>query len=202
MNSQQRIRKIAGVGILIALAVVLQFVANYITIVIGPLSININLALIPIVICAIVYGPLSGALVGGVVGVIVLFAPTTGLFLGYNALATIILCTVKTSLAGLVAGYLFKLLRKINLSLGIISSSVIVPIVNTLTFVIGVLIFFLPLYGEDSNNAVKTLISTVITINFLIEFLICAILSPTLVYLVKLLDKRFNLGIQINTEKE
>ncbi len=198
MNSQQRIRKIAGVGILTALAVVLQFVANYITI--G--QVNINLSLIPIVISAIIYGPFSGALVGGVVGVIVLFAPTTGLFLGYNALATIILCIVKTALSGLVSGYLFKLLRKINLSLGIISSSIIVPIVNTLTFVIGVLIFFLPLYGEDSNNAVKTLISTVITINFLIEFLICAILSPTLVYLVKLLDKRFNLGIQINTEKE
>lgn len=198
MNSQQRIRKIAGVGILTALAVVLQFVANYITI--G--QVNINLSLIPIVISAIIYGPFSGALVGGVVGVIVLFAPSTGLFLGYNALATIILCIVKTALSGLVSGYLFKLLRKINLSLGIISSSIIVPIVNTLTFVIGVLIFFLPLYGEDSNNAVKTLISTVITINFLIEFLICAILSPTLVYLVKLLDKRFNLGIQINTEKE
>ena len=198
MNSQQRIRKIAGVGILTALAVVLQFVANYITI--G--QVNINLALIPIVISAIIYGPFSGALVGGVVGVIVLFAPTTGLFLGYNALATIILCIVKTALSGLVSGYLFKLLRKINLSLGIISSSIIVPIVNTLTFVIGVLIFFLPLYGGDTSSAVKTLISTVITINFLIEFLICAILSPTLVYLVKLLDKRFNLGIQINTEKE
>ncbi|MDY2575311.1 MAG: ECF transporter S component [Bacilli bacterium] len=198
MNSQQRIRKIAGVGILTALAVVLQFVANYITI--G--QVNINLSLIPIVISAIIYGPFSGALVGGVVGVIVLFAPSTGLFLGYNALATIILCIVKTALSGLVSGYLFKLLRKINLSLGIISSSIIVPIVNTLTFVIGVLIFFLPLYGEDTSSAVKTLISTVITINFLIEFLICAILSPTLVYLVKLLDKRFNLGIQINTEKE
>ncbi|MDD7736280.1 MAG: ECF transporter S component [Bacillales bacterium] len=198
MNSQQRIRKIAGVGILTALAVVLQFVANYITI--G--QVNINLSLIPIVISAIIYGPFSGALVGGVVGVIVLFAPSTGIFLGYNALATIILCIVKTALSGLVSGYLFKLLRKINLSLGIISSSIIVPIVNTLTFVIGVLIFFLPLYGEDTSSAVKTLISTVITINFLIEFLICAILSPTLVYLVKLLDKRFNLGIQINTEKE
>ena len=198
MNSQQRIRKIAGVGILIALAVVLQFIANYITI--G--QVNINLSLIPIVISAIIYGPFSGAIIGGVVGVIVLFAPTTGLFLGYNALATIILCIVKTALSGLVSGYLFKLLRKINFSLGIISSSIIVPIVNTLTFVIGVLIFFLPLYGGDTSSAVKTLISTVITINFLIEFLICAILSPTLVYLVKLLDKRFNLGIQINTEKE
>lgn len=194
MNSQQRIRKIAGVGILTALAVVLQFVANYITI--G--QVNINLALIPIVISAIIYGPFSGALVGGVVGVIVLFAPSTGLFLGYNVFATIILCTVKTSLAGLVAGYLFKLLRKINLSLGIISSSVIVPIVNTLLFFIGVLIFFLPLYGEDPTNAVKVLLSTIITINFLIEFLMCAILSPTLVYLIKLLDKRFNLGIENN----
>ena len=194
MNSQQRIRKIAGVGILTALAVVLQFVANYITI--G--QVNINLALIPIVISAIIYGPFSGAFVGGVVGAIILLAPSTGLFLGYNAFATIILCTVKTSLAGLVAGYLFKLLRKINLSLGIISSSVIVPIVNTLLFFIGVLIFFLPLYGEDPTNAVKVLLSTIITINFLIEFLMCAILSPTLVYLIKLLDKRFNLGIENN----
>lgn len=192
MKSNQKIKEMAGVAILTAVAVVLQIIANYIQI--G--TVSINLSLIPIAISAIVYGPFNGGFVGAVVGLVILSAPSTGFFFAHNAWATVLLCILKTGLAGIASGYLFKLLKRVNFSLSIVTSSLIIPIVNTLLFFIGVIIFFLPLYGSDSNEAIKILLGTILTTNFLIEVIITSVLSPTIIYLVKMLDKKFNLNIK------
>lgn len=191
MKTRWKIKKIVGAAILSAIAVVLQLIANYITI--GQLS--INLSLIPIVIAAIIYGPFSGALVGSLVGVVILLAPSTSVFLGYNAFATVVLCILKTGLAGLVSGLLFMLIKKLSFVGATITSTLIVPIINTGLFLIGVLLWFLPVYGSNTDESIKNLITTLFLINFAVEFAINAVLSPTIVYLVRLLDKRFNLEI-------
>lgn len=192
MTTNKKIKKMAGIAILTAIAVVLQLIANYITF--G--GVSINLSLIPIAICAIVYGPSSGLFIGAMVGCIILTAPSTGLFLSHNAFATIILCIVKTGLAGFTAGYLFKLIKKFNFTLSIILSSIIIPIINTFIFFIGVILFFLPLYGNGTNEAINILITSILTTNFLIEVIITSILSPTIIYLIKILDERFNLNLK------
>ena len=56
----------------------------------------------------------------------------------------------------------------------------ILPIVNTTIFIIGVVLFFMPIYGNFIN-----LIKGVLTINFLIEFIINLILSPTVFRIIK-----------------
>lgn len=194
MNTSKRIKRMVGVASLIALAVVLQIVANYITF--GPVS--INLALIPLVICAIIYGPYSGCLVGMVIGVIILTAPSTQGFLGYNAFLTVVLCLLKTGLAGLASGFVFKLLKKVNVPLAVVIAAILVPIINSGLFLLGSLLWFQGLFGTNAKEAFSTLVSIVISINFAIELAINAILSPSLIYLLKTLDKKFDLELDLS----
>ncbi len=197
MTNRQQIKKLVGVATLTALVVGLQFLSNYVTF--G--SISITLALIPIAIGAILYGPVIGFFLGAVMGGIVLTAPSTAGFLQHNAVATVLLCLLKTGLAGLVSGFIFKLFafiakkkennntKKVLFAAGIIIAALVVPVINTGLFIAGASIFFIGLFGDFI-----TIINVVITTNFLVEFLVSAILSPALVTLVKVLTGQYDLG--------
>ena len=73
-NSKFNVRKLVGAAVLAAIIVVLQLVVSSIHV--GPFS--ITLALIPIIIGAIVYGPGTGAGLGAVFGLVVCYAVVTG----------------------------------------------------------------------------------------------------------------------------
>ena len=60
MKNSIMIKRLVGISILTALVVVLQLLGNYITI--G--TVNITLALIPIAVGAILYGPVAGLFLG------------------------------------------------------------------------------------------------------------------------------------------
>ena len=82
-------KKMSRIAILSAVLVSLALVSNYVTI--G--TVNINLALIPIVIGACLYGPLVGFILGMLDGFIIIFAPSTlALFMTHNPFFTIVLC--------------------------------------------------------------------------------------------------------------
>ena len=198
MTNSQRVKKLVGLATLTALVVGLQFLSNYVSF--G--SISITLALIPIAMGAILYGPLAGLFLGAVMGAIVIAAPSTqAVFMPVNPAATIILCLLKTAIAGLVSGLLFKLFafiakkqndvkkKKILFAAGIIVAALVVPVINTGLFIVGASIFFMDLFGNFI-----TIIDAVITTNFLVEFLVSAILSPALVTLVKVLTRQYDLG--------
>ena len=116
MKNRLLIKKMTGIAMLAVIVCIFALISNYITF--G--SVNITLALIPIVIGAIIYGPLAGFLLGLVNGIMVLLAPSTSLFLSYNVFITILVCLLKTAIAGLFAGYLFKSLKKKHIKLGVI----------------------------------------------------------------------------------
>ena len=103
------VRTIAGMGILSAMVVVLQLLSNYVQF--GPVS--ITLALFPIAVGAMLYGPIGGMLLGLLDGVLVLTAPSTiSFFFAITPFGTIITCLGKTAIAGLVAGFIFKLYQR------------------------------------------------------------------------------------------
>ena len=198
MTNSQRVKKLVGLATLTALVVGLQFLSNYVSF--G--SISITLALIPIAMGAILYGPLAGLFLGAVMGAIVIAAPSTqAVFMPVNPAATIILCLLKTAIAGLVSGLLFKLFafiakkqndvkkKKILFAVGVIVAALVVPVINTGLFIVGASIFFMDLFGNFI-----TIIDAVITTNFLVEFLVSAILSPALVTLIKVLTRQYDLG--------
>ena len=192
------IKKLVGLATLTALVIVLQLLSNNVTF--GNLS--ITLALIPIAVGAILYGPLAGLFLGMVMGGIVLTgADTQTYFLSVNPAATVVLCLVKSGVAGLVSGLLFKLFafiskkqssvnkKKALFAAGIIVAALVVPLVNTFIFIFGAVIFF-SVYYPSLEAAIAAVIGT----NFLVEFIISAALSPALVTLVKVLTRQYDLG--------
>ena len=193
-----KIKKLVGLATLTALVIVLQLLSNNVTF--GNLS--ITLALIPIAMGAILYGPLAGLFLGMVMGGIVLTgADTQTYFLSVNPAATVVLCLVKSGVAGLVSGLLFKLFafiakkqssvnkKKALFAAGIIVAALVVPLVNTFIFIIGAVIFF-SVYYPSLEAAIAAVIGT----NFIVEFIISAALSPALVTLVKVLTRQYDLG--------
>ena len=201
MTNSQNIKKLVGMATLTALVVGLQFLSNYVSF--G--SVSITLALIPIAMGAILYGPLAGLFLGLVMGGIVLAAPSTiAVFMPINLPLTILLCLVKTGVAGLVSGLLFKLFayiakkqesvkaKKILFAAGIIVAALVIPVINTGIFIVGAVLWF----SEPFGGTFAGIVSAVLTINFLIEFLVSAILSPALVTLVNVLTRQYDLGFQ------
>ena len=201
MNNSQKIKRLVGISILSAIVVVLQLISNYIPF--GPVS--ITLALIPIVVGAIVYGPYGGFILGLVLGVMVCTAPTTAGFLQFTFFGTVIVCLLKSSIAGLIAGYVFKWIRNYNLILAIVLASLIVPIVNTGLFAVASLTIFLPLIEKAANaenvNAVYYLFIGMIGYNFIIEFLVNSILSPVVIRIVELYGIHKKIGSDVNLTK-
>ncbi|MCQ2742272.1 MAG: ECF transporter S component [Bacilli bacterium] len=174
-------RKIAGTGILLALTIVLTIVSNYIQI--G--TISINLSLIPIALAAMIYGPWAGLLIGMVNGGVVLLSPSTGAFLAQNPVATVFLCLLKTGLAGLASGFVFKWLSKKNWTLSCYVCTLIVPFINTGLFLVGVALFF--------NNFWGAIVSISLLINFGVEVAVNLILAPSLRFIMKYASKKVNL---------
>ena len=177
MNKNEKTRRLTGISILTGMVIALQIISNYITI--G--SVSITLSLIPIVIGAIIFGPLWGAFLGFINGIIVLFAPSTlSLFFSLHPFPTILICLTKTTIAGLLSGYIYLLFKKRD-KLGAIFASISVPIINTALFCVGALIFFNDLLSSFINegwpNIYAVLFIGFVGINFIIEFLVNFLLS-------------------------
>lgn len=202
-NNRKKIQMLVGIALLSALVIVFQVIGNHV--VIG--TVNITLALIPIAVGAILYGPLVGGFLGLVMGAIVIAAPgTIATFMPVNPWGTILICLTKTGLAGLVAGFIFKGFAKlaqkyedkkmIFFTVGIIAATLIIPIINTGEFIIGASILFRSIFGaEDSfSDAFPKVVAAVLTTNFVIEFAISAVLSPAIVYVIKVITKTTDLG--------
>lgn len=197
MKNSKNIKKLVGIASLAAVVVVLQLLANYIAI--G--NVSITLALIPIVVGAILYGPLAGTILGCVMGLMAMIAPSTiAFFMPHNPVATIILCLLKAGLAGAVSGWIFKLLSKKNFVLAIILASIACPIVNTGIFLIGGGLFFAGVYGASNALSAFGIIFVGIWMNFVIEFIVNSLLSPAVISIVKVAFRNFDLGTNLEYE--
>ena len=199
--NKKSIKRMVGIATLSAIVVVLQLIANYIP---GPGGVSFTLALIPLVIGSIIYGLTGGAILGVIMGGIILTAPSTSSFLNVNPIVTVILCLVKTGAAGAVSGLVFKLLKKYNLYAAVIVSSIIAPIINTGLFSIGCMLFYMETLTEwaGGSDAISYLFLTMIGVNFIVEFAINSILSPTVMYIIKIISKNFNIGSDLVIEEK
>ena len=199
MKNNRRIRQITGIALLSALAIALQFLSNFIAS-IGIAS--ITLALIPIVVAACVYGPYAGLLVGVLVGASVL--PGAVFFLNFSPVVTVFVCLLKTGLAGLLAGFIFKWLCKKNSLLAVIIASISVPLINTGLYLIAVYVFYIPAFEavlEEGTSVYTSVLVATLSVNFLLEFLLNSCLSPVIHRLILLLNKKYDIGM-INYNKK
>lgn len=184
-------RVLTGVAIFTAIVIVLQMIGAVIRF--GPFS--ISLVLIPIVVGAALYGPLAGAWLGFVFGMVVLLSGDAGAFLAVNVLGTILTVLVKGSLAGLVAGLVYKAFSEKNPTAGGVLAAISCPVVNTGVFLIGCLLFFLPTITEwgtamGFKNVGSYMILGLTGGNFLFELLLNLILSPVILRLIRIGQRR------------
>lgn len=185
---KQRIptRTLTGLALLTAIVAVLQLLGAFVRF--GPFS--ISLVLVPIVVGAALYGSLAGAWLGFVFGLVVLLSGDAGLFLAVNPLGTVLVVLLKGALAGLCAGFVYRLLARRETP-AVIAAAIAAPIVNTGVFLLGCLVFFLPTVSSWAAAAGfervgAYMIFGLVGGNFLFELLFNVILSPLIVRLIRI----------------
>ena len=199
MKQNKRILDMAILAMLLALVVVLQYFGGFIKI--GPFA--PSLVLIPIVIGAIVVGPMGGATLGAAFGIVVIIQCLTGIdaggfiLWGINPFFTALICLVKGICAGFVPGYVYKLIAgdgssDARAAVGAIVAAIVAPIINTGLFLLGLSTLFTEtLYAWSGDTDVMIYIFTgLIGINFLIEFAINIIVSPAISTVVRVITKK------------
>lgn len=191
------IKRLVGLATLCAITFVLQF---WIAGILPKLPIGggtaVNLALIPVVVGAILYGPVGGLTVGLFLGAVTLLPGqgAEGFYVNwYMTILAIVLCLAKAGLAGFLSGLVFKLLFKKNYYVAIYAAAIVAPIVNTGIFLLlyGVLIYIMTgsAYGP-------TFVATAaaVWIIFLVELAVNILFAPALATLTKTLTRNYDLG--------
>ena len=195
-------KSIAYFGILIALELVLLIWGSAIPV--GAGGARLNFSLLPIVLGAILMGPVAGALLGLVSGIAVLIMVVAGLqgvfsvlFLEQPVIISLI-CLLKTTLAGLGSGLLYRVIEKKSKKVGVFVASMATPVINTGVFILGCLCMTGAIegwwFGEvgTMTSAFHIIIFTFVGFNFLIEFAINLLLAPALYSVIRVAEKRFS----------
>ncbi|MBQ3639433.1 MAG: ECF transporter S component [Clostridia bacterium] len=198
IKNRETIRKIVGTGILMSLVIVLQVFASGIKV--GPVS--FTLSLVPIVLGAILYGPVIGAFLGGVFGVVVVIATVTGVDAGAYMMfeklpvLTVFLCLAKGIAAGLCAGLICRAFEKIGRPVpGIFLAAVACPIVNTGLFCVCLLAFYRDVatvwMGNTTySNLLVYVLLGITGFNFLVELGVNVILAPAIERIIYAIKKQ------------
>lgn len=186
-TNKLNVYRLTYLAIMTAIVIVLQMLGSFIHL--GTFS--VSLVLVPIVLGAVVAGPLGGMWLGAVFGATVLILGDASTFLGIHFAGTIITVLAKGMLCGLCAGLIYRLLAKRNKYAAVATSAVICPIVNTGVFLIGSVVFFLgAISGWASDQGVgiiKYLFVFLVGGNFIFELLFNILLCPAIMRLIKLI---------------
>lgn len=187
-------RRITWLAILLALVIALQSFGG--TINIG--AVQLNFTLIPIVLGAILLGPLAGAILGFACGIVVMIQVIMGLVPFYTLIWTetplvaALTCVLKTTVAGFVSGLAYKFIYKKNFYVAIFVASALVPIVNTALFILGCLGMWNAITMIAGGSAIfGFILVTLVGFNFFIELAINLLVAPALHRVIKAFDKTF-----------
>lgn len=191
----QKIKRMVGMAILLAMIVVMQFISG----VIPPIGgFTISLVLIPVVLGSALFGPGAGAALGGAFGVIVFINCVTGADPGGHMVfeASPILCFLvvmgKGILAGLCSGLVYRVLKGRNPYLAMLCAAIVCPIVNTGVFIACMLLFFIDVLSAwaQGGDLVGYIMSGLILVNFLPELVINVVFSPAGERILQVVDRK------------
>lgn len=191
-------RNVALLGILIALVIVLQLFASAIPM----FGVTLNFSLIPIAFAGIMLGWFGGAIVGFVCGLIVFITmavlgqePSTAFFFQTDPIILTIMCIGKTTVAGIVSGLMYKWLSKSSTFVAVCVSALIIPIVNTGIYMLGIVLMrdaASTFMGLTTNSAgvVFKVVFGLIWLNFVLEMAINIIFVPMINRVIKIFNKQ------------
>ncbi len=174
---QQKIKRMVGIALLMALVLVLQMLGGVLPSIGG---FSLSLVLIPIVIGASVYGAGAGAFLGAVFGMIVYINCVTGADPGGAMVfqASPVLCFLvvmgKGTLAGLGAGLVYRVLSAHDRRLAILGAAITCPVINTGVFVASMLTVFPDVLRQwaSGGDVLSYVLSGLILLNFVPELII------------------------------
>ena len=181
MKLNNNVKRMVGIGLLMALVIVLQLIP------IPPVGgFPISLVLIPIVMGAAMYGPAAGAILGAAFGIIVFINCVTGADPGgamvfqANPALCFIVVLAKGTLAGLASGLVYKLVSRWNAYVAMLCAAIVCPVVNTGIFVACMLLFFVDVLSAWAGGAdlVGYILTGLILANFVPELIINVVFSP------------------------
>jgi len=191
MNSSTfgNVRRLTGLALLSSLVIVLTVLGSFIRF--GPFT--ITLALVPIIVGAAIYGEFYGALLGGLMGIIVII---NGMMSGDIGTVTlwsidpfwlIVVCILKSGLAGFLAGVVYSALKERNHLVAVILAGIACPLTNTGVFIISLLtVFKAALYSWSGNNDVLTYVIFILTgWNFIVELSVNLVLATGISSIIK-----------------
>ena len=188
-----KIKRMTGIALLMALIVVLQFVTSMIPPVGG---FSISLVLIPIVIGAAVYGPGAGALLGATFGVIVFINcvtnadPGGAMVFQANPILCFLVVMGKGILAGLLSGLTYAALKNLNPHVAILCAAIVCPLVNTGTFIVCMLTFFKDVLAAwaGGGDIIAYILTGFVLFNFVPEMIVNVVFGSvghTIIHVVK-----------------
>lgn len=207
MNKNYRTKTLTMVQIalLSALVVVLQVFFSAIRIGV----VTLNFVLVPIVIAGVVIGPMAGLIVGAFAGLTTFIQVFTSGDVFYvflmtnNAVATALICILKTAAAGFLAGLAYRIITRAGSAskaknhIASIVSSGICPVVNTGLFVLGMLLFFGgaltadPTFGAAAAEGLVTFVLVgLVGVNFFFELALNVIICPLICHAVEKVARR------------
>lgn len=164
----------------------------------GPLS--ITFLQIPVVVGAIILGPVAGAILGGVFGA-TSFAQCFGLdafgtmLFGLNPIGTFILCMVPRILMGFLAGHIFKALYRIDKTrlASYAVSTLSGALLNTLLFMGLFVLFFyntVVSWAADAGKVLFPYLVAFVGVNGVVEAVVCLIVGAAIAKVLDIVLKR------------
>lgn len=178
-------------AVMTALVIILQFMGAFVRLGVFQCS----LVLMPIVVGAAKCGTKIGGWLGFVFGMVVLLNGDAAPFLAVSVGGTIITVLAKGILCGLCAGFVFNLLKDINVYLATFVAAIVCPVVNTGIFLIGCFLFFfetIEAWGlaMGFGSAIEYMFLGLAGGNFLFELITNLVLCPAIVRVLNIGKKK------------
>lgn len=180
-----KIIRMMQLALLTAIVFVFQMLGQFIHI--GPTS--VSLVLIPIVVGAVLLGPVSGGFLGLVFGFMTLWAGTSGtdpftnVLFNAQPVATALICLGKGTFAGVGAGYVYKLFKNKDKVVAAFLAAAAAPVINTGLFILGGLTLVSGTLQSNFVNGTTLVYFLVIVcagLNFVAEFILNIIVAPAI----------------------
>ena len=184
MKKTTNVRYLAQLGLLAAIEIVMKLVGLG-SVPVGPLYMSV--LTVPIAVGAMTLGPIAGAVLGGVFGLVSFkdaitgVSVMTGTFFQISPVHTFILCVITRALMGFCVGLLFKALRAVDRKGGwsYFVGAISAPLLNTLFFMgYIVMVFYRTDYiqglvaGKGATNPLMFVI-LLVGVQGLIEAVVC-----------------------------
>ncbi|MCU9533227.1 ECF transporter S component [Streptococcus sp. CSL10205-OR2] len=182
MRNKNQSQSIATIAIFFAVMLVIHLLSSFIFNWL-PLPIKPTLVHIPVIIASIIYGPKTGGILGGLMGLMsvitntIIILPTSYLFSPFvpnGNFSSLVIAILPRVLIGIFPYFIYKFMKG---RAGLLVAGGIGSLTNTIFVLTGIFLLFASVY--DGN--IQKLLATVISSNSIAELIIASFMTSIIV---------------------